>query len=580
MSRPGTPSTFLLAAAAIALDISAAGPLPINPDFADPDACHTVVSGEAGVYFGWAVAAAGDLNGDGLSDIAVGERWSPGYRWGQLGIVLGNASGRFCPQDWIVPYPFVLMTGNEPEFGSVLAGAGDVDGDGLDDLLVGAPNHSDDFFSGAKGVFYLYRGAATGAPVLLKYAQGATYGAHLGAAMAAMGDLNHDGYDEILVSAPGRSLAGVAYARNVYLHAGSPTGFATSSAWLVSETSTWRLGAALASGDFDGDGQNDAILGAPSMSAGQAGRIDGYRGLAQNLSSTLSWTRLAPGGEPTFGAAVASAGDVNGDGFDDLLVGAPGSPAGEPGTAYLYFGSAAGPSASPSWSRAGGAPGDRFGNAISTAHDVNGDGYDDLLVGAPADSGSGRTYLFLGGPAGPGSTPIWVEALDDQPGSQSGSALASARDFDGDGTPDLVVGTPSFDAGVALNAGRADLVLSTCPPPGTVGAGVEALHAPPEGNVSIGWPAVAMAAHYNTYRGTIPRGYMGSRGGSAYDHVCLESADTIGDGPRTTNDDVLPELRTAFYYLISGENGCTEGSLGEASNGTPRPKPAACPTPP
>ncbi|HEV8199435.1 MAG TPA: integrin alpha, partial [Candidatus Polarisedimenticolia bacterium] len=137
-----------------------------------------------------------------------------------------------------------------------------------------------------------------------------------------------------------------------------------------------------------------------------------------------------PGGSPTWrvaggqaagnlGASVASAGDVNGDGIDDIIVGEPGydSPATtnpHEGRALVYLGSPLGPSTTPVWTAEGGYSG--FGAVVASAGDVNGDGFDDVIVGEPGYGQvvnvrfelMGRAVLFLGSPSGPSPTPSWV----------------------------------------------------------------------------------------------------------------------------------------------------------------------------
>jgi hypothetical protein len=116
--------------------------------------------------------------------------------------------------------------------------------------------------------------------------------------------------------------------------------------------------------------------------------------------------------------------------------------------------------------------------------------------------------------------------------------------------------------------------------PDTVGPTLQLTHIRPTGVTTLTWTAIPLAALYNSSRGTIPPAMMGSRGPAVYDHVCFESADTAGNGTTLSTDLVAPALGRGFYYLIDGENGCGEGPLGNASNGSVIPNPAACPTPP
>jgi hypothetical protein len=100
------------------------------------------------------------------------------------------------------------------------------------------------------------------------------------------------------------------------------------------------------------------------------------------------------------------------------------------------------------------------------------------------------------------------------------------------------------------------------------------------GVTTVDWPPSAGADHYNTYRGTIPAGGMGSAQPGPYNHTCLESADGAGDGAAVSHDADAPVAGTAFYFIVAGEDGCSEGSLGSSSAAVPRPNSLPCPTPP
>jgi hypothetical protein len=133
-------------------------------------------------------------------------------------------------------------------------------------------------------------------------------------------------------------------------------------------------------GDVNGDGFDDVIIGAPGQL--KAGRVYVYFGSAGGLtkSSVPAWT--LENGE-SFGWSVGTAGDVNGDGFDDLIIGGPGPDDAE--RVYGYYGSTKGLRAStvPDWTAMNDSPGSQFGWSVGTAGDVNRDGFDDVIVGAP-----------------------------------------------------------------------------------------------------------------------------------------------------------------------------------------------------
>ncbi|MBI5502272.1 MAG: FG-GAP repeat protein [Deltaproteobacteria bacterium] len=224
-------------------------------------------------------------------------------------------------------------------------------------------------------------------------------------------------------------------------------------------------------GDFDGDGYSDAAVGAIAHTAGATleGGVFVYGGTAGSAPTTPDWRLDCPGNQADayFGVSVAAAGDVNADGFDDLLVGAYSYSAGsaDEGAAFLYLGGTAGPAALPdrTLDSPAGEAGAAFGLAVGAAGDLDGDGFADFVVAAPLlDGGSGadegRAYVYLGSSTGPGSAPdvvLGAAASVAQGGAQFGLAVGSAGDLDGDGFVDLAIGapfrdTPAMDEGVVF----------------------------------------------------------------------------------------------------------------------------------
>jgi hypothetical protein len=161
-----------------------------------------------------------------------------------------------------------------------------------------------------------------------------------------------------------------------------------------------------------------------------------------SVDPLLSTPALTLTGENTnnyFGYSVATTGDVNGDGYADVVVGAYGYNS-LTGRAYVYYGSAAGLSATPALTLTGENPGDQFGFSVATAGGVNGDGYSDVVVGLPGSlSGTGRVYVYHGSPAGLSATPA-LTLTGENPNDAFGSSVATAGDVNGDGYADLVVG--------------------------------------------------------------------------------------------------------------------------------------------
>jgi len=223
--------------------------------------------------------------------------------------------------------------------------------------------------------------------------------------------------------------------------------------WIVAgERSGANLGQeVVAAGDVNGDGYRDLLVSGKAFNGSlYDARAIAFYGSANGLSETPDWsvTNDQPGSQ--FGRVLAAAGDVNGDGYDDVLVGAPYYDVGDgdEGRAYLYYGSAGGLSTVPGWTAEGNQYIARFGVSVDGAGDASGDGYDDVLVGADGfDNGhmtEGRGFLFPGGPDGVGASPI-LTAEGDQEGASFASAVAGPGDVDGDGVVELAFGAPEYD---------------------------------------------------------------------------------------------------------------------------------------
>jgi hypothetical protein len=353
------------------------------------------------------------------------------------------------------------------QLGFALASAGDVNGDGYADAIVGAHGWSNG--ESGEGKALLYLGSPSGLSTTASWsAEGGVAGAGYGRVVASAGDVNGDGYDEVLVGAPflDHELTDEGRA-DLYL--GSPSGLAATPAWTVEGNQAsamfgWSLGTA---GDTNRDGFADVIVGAPGTTNGETreGRALLYLGSAAGLTPSPAWSAESNQSDAFLGRGVATAGDVNGDGHADAIVGADGfgnGQAGE-GRAWLYLGVASGLAILPVWSAESDQAGAHFGTTVSTAGDVNGDGFADVIVGAvdfdgPAGTNAGKAYVFQGHPNGLSLVPLWT-ADGHSPSSFLGFPVAAAGDVNGDGFGDVVVGEP-FDDGVAgLDVGRALVFL-------------------------------------------------------------------------------------------------------------------------
>lgn len=202
--------------------------------------------------------------------------------------------------------------------------------------------------------------------------------------------------------------------------------------------------------DVNGDGYADVVIG--TLVRSRPGQVTVYHGSATGTRSLPNTTLMAPTTDmdSQFGRSVATAGDVNGDGFADVIVGAPGEQ-GDAGRAYLYWGTAEGLAQKPAISIVGpGMAKGRFGAAVTAAGDVNGDGYADVAIGAP---GIGRAFVYLGQIDLLETTPTATVPRqgtlsgDSSPTDEFGTSLAGACDVTGDGLADLVIGAPGSNQG-------------------------------------------------------------------------------------------------------------------------------------
>jgi len=354
------------------------------------------------------LASAGDVNGDGYPDILIGAPGpSPGSS--RVHLYVGGPSGlASSPAISLAPPPDPTPSLGETElFGIAVSSAGDVNGDGYADVLVGEPE-----IDSATGKAHLYLGGPSGlaaAPDLTLVGPDGANGA-FGHSVAGAGDVNGDGYADILVAA-------VRYASQtgrVYLYLGGPTGPAAQPD--VELTGPDGTGGyfgrpAIGVGDVNGDGYADVLITAYGIDS-YTGRAYLYLGGPTGLATEPAVVLAGPDGAGgNFGYAVAGAGDVDGDGYVDVVVGAEGVD-GNTGRVYLYLGSPAGLAATPAVTVSGAVAAGHFGRAIAAAGDVDGDGHADVVVGADfVDSMAGRAYLLLG--RGTGLAPTADVTLSD-----------------------------------------------------------------------------------------------------------------------------------------------------------------------
>jgi len=379
-------------------------------------------------YFGYSVAAAGDVNGDNYDDIIVGAN-NFYFQAGRVYIYFGGSSMDNTPD--------LTLTGvaTHIQFGVSVSTAGDVNNDGYDDVIVGAS-----YYNSYTGRAYVYFGGDPmddGADAVM--AGESTYN-YFGGAVSTAGDVNNDGYDDVIIAASGyNSDAGRAY---IYFGNSGSTMDNTADVILDDGVSDDVYGVSVSTaGDVNGDNYDDVIVGADNYADAYGVAYIYFGGNPMNTDADV--TMYGENKYDHFGFSVSTAGDVNGDNYDDVIVSAVGYSS-HTGRAYIFYGdSATSMDNTADVTMEGEASDNYFGEWASNAGDVNNDGYDDVIVGADGyNSYTGRAYVYYGGNSMDNTADITVTG--EGPNEYFGFSVSGAGDVNGDNYDDFIVGAYNY----------------------------------------------------------------------------------------------------------------------------------------
>ncbi len=424
-------------------------PVTIDPLLANStpqNANSFLQSNRPEALLGWSVAGAGDLNNDGYDDVIVGV---PRYKNGQVDE--GAAFIYYSSSNGINPNVYTILESDivNAQFGYTVAAAGDINGDGSADIVIGAPQYDQAPLSGFRGRFYVYKGTPGGLTTTpSEIIDGSTPQAFLGEVLSSAGDVNGDGYDDV-VAGEWDSPSQFSNHGIVWIYYGSPFGLSGMAPTMLERSIPNGIFGRSASGagDVNGDGFDDVLVGSIQSIVGPPfyGSVCIYYGSLYGIDMNPNVALI--GHTENFGYKVAAAGDINHDGFDDILVSAPRffAPFGD--TVFVYQGSGSGIHNEPNTALPSPQDNTAYGASIAGAGDLNADGFADIVIGSWTESSGqsmeGMAYVHYGRAIGvnpiPGAT-----IQSNQVNANLGTGVACAGDVNHDGFDDLIVGAPNY----------------------------------------------------------------------------------------------------------------------------------------
>ncbi len=461
-----------------------------------------------------------DFNGDGIHDFLVSAYTNddgPGANNAGAAYIFFGASSlsgtKSLGEGQSADVTF-LGKASTDQLGRSSSAAGDVNGDGFDDIILGA--YTNDDGAANAGAAYIFFGASNlsgtkslgGGQSADVTVLGKAASDFLGFSVSEAGDVNGDGFDDVIVGAYTNDDGPGIDAGTVYIFFGASTlsgtkrlgGGQSADVTILGKAAYDKLGISVSgAGDLNGDGFDDVIMGAqinddgPGLNAGAAyiffgaSALSGTKSLGGGQSADV--TVLGKADSDYLGFSVSGVGDVNGDGFDDVIVGArlnddgPGNTA---GAAYIFFGASTlsgtkslGEGQSADVTFLGKADGDRLSFSVSGAGDLNDDGFDDVIVGSHVnDDGpgidAGAAYIFFGASTLSGTKSLGegqsadVTVLGKADSDFLGVSASGAGDLNGDGLPDFSVGAHLNNDGPGTNnAGAAYIFFGSSSLSGT-----------------------------------------------------------------------------------------------------------------